>query len=110
MMFVEQTQEGAFIPLASPDQEVLLRAAVHCYLSITTSRQKESAICDKREEVSLRLIPLLCLAALVFAQQAIPPGELDMSAAEYVPPSLFSLRAETRLVEMGVVVRDSGGH
>ena len=60
--------------------------------------------------MSFRPIVVLCLSALVFAQQAIPPGELELTSTEYVPPSLFSLRTETRLAEVGVVVRDSSGH
>src|SRR5579863_1007266 len=110
MMLIKQPHEGPFVPIASLVQEILLRSAVHCYLSITTRRQKESLICANREGVSLRLIPIVCLSALVFAQQSIPPGELDLTSTNYIPPSLFSVKTETRLVEVGIVVRDSGGH
>ncbi len=50
------------------------------------------------------------VTALALAQQGIAPDELAVRAAAYVPPSQFSLRTESRLVEVGVVVRQANGH
>lgn len=50
------------------------------------------------------------LAALFLAgQDRIDPKELRASIREYVPRAQYALRTETRLVEAGVVVRDSRG-
>jgi VWFA-related protein len=47
----------------------------------------------------------LC-GAVLLGQQKVPADELRVRAAAYVPPSLYSVRTETRLVEVGAVVRD----
>jgi VWFA-related protein len=57
----------------------------------------------------------LVLAALVWltssaAQQTIPPDEFQLEGAVYTPPSQAPIVVETRLVEVGVVVRDGKGH
>jgi VWFA-related protein len=44
------------------------------------------------------------------AQQAVPPEEIRLSSTEYFPRSQYTLRAESNLVEVGVVVRDTRGH
>ena len=52
-----------------------------------------------------------CLCALaVPAQVTVPPDELQYHAKTYVPPTAFSLKTESRLVDIGVVVRDSRNH
>jgi VWFA-related protein len=43
------------------------------------------------------------------AQNRIDPQELRARIGEYLPRAQYALRAETRLVEAGVVVRDSRG-
>lgn len=57
-----------------------------------------------------RLICLVCLTAFLRAQQSIPADELRLGSKSYWPPSQPALKVETRLVEVGVVVRDSRGH
>jgi VWFA-related protein len=47
--------------------------------------------------------------AAASAQQGIPADEFQVTGSAYVPPSHTTLRVETRLVEVGVVVRDSHG-
>jgi VWFA-related protein len=47
--------------------------------------------------------------AAASAQQVIPADEFEMAGAVYTPPVQASLRVETRLVEVGVVVRDGAG-
>ena len=60
--------------------------------------------------MSLRRSVLLGLAAaLLFGQQRVPPDEMHVRNWAYVPPAPYTLRTETRLVEVGVVVRDSRG-
>jgi len=54
-----------------------------------------------------RLSVLLCLAAFLPAQQNIPPNEVTFRASNWAPRTQYVLKAETRLVEVGVVVRDS---
>lgn len=57
-----------------------------------------------------RAAPLFCLAAILYGQQSIPPDEVRLGSTAYVPRTQYSLKAEARLVEVGVVVRDSRGH
>ena len=57
-----------------------------------------------------RLSVLLCLAAFLPAQQNIPPNEVTFRASNWAPRTQYVLKAETRLVEVGVVVRDSRNH
>jgi VWFA-related protein len=57
-----------------------------------------------------RLLSLLAFLALSSAQQSVPADEFQLTGAVYSPPSQNSLKAESRLVEVGVVVRDSKGH
>ena len=52
---------------------------------------------------------LLWLAA-VSAQENVPADEFQVVGAIYTPPSLATLKVETRLVEVGAVVRDGRGH
>jgi VWFA-related protein len=47
---------------------------------------------------------------LLPAQQGIPADELRLGSTPYWPPSQTILKVEARLVEVGVVVRDSRGH
>lgn len=53
---------------------------------------------------------LLWLAAFLAAQQKIAPEEVRFSAANWAPRAQYVLKAETRLVQVGVVVRDSHNH
>src|ERR1035441_6940167 len=57
-----------------------------------------------------RSIPLGCVAALLFGQQRVPPDEMRLRNSAWVPPVQYTLRTETRVVEVGVVVRDSRSH
>ncbi len=57
-----------------------------------------------------RLSVLLCLTAFLPAQQNIPPNEVTFRASNWAPRTQYVLKAETRLVEVGVVVRDSRNH
>src|ERR1039457_1965179 len=57
-----------------------------------------------------RSIPLGCVAALLFGQQRVPPDEMRMRNSAWTPPVQYTLRTETRVVEVGVVVRDSRSH
>ena len=57
-----------------------------------------------------RLSFLLCLTAFLPAQQNIPPNEVTFRASNWAPRTQYTLKAETRLVEVGVVVRDSRNH
>ncbi len=57
-----------------------------------------------------RLSVQLCLAAFLPAQQNIPPNEVTFRASNWAPRTQYVLKAETRLVEVGVVVRDSRSH
>jgi VWFA-related protein len=55
---------------------------------------------------------LLCVLgglAAISAQQKTPPDEFDVAGAAYTPPAP-RLVVETRLVEVGAVVRDAKGH
>jgi VWFA-related protein len=53
---------------------------------------------------------MLCLSAFLPAQQNIPANEVTFSASNWAPRAQYVLKAETRLVEVGVVVRDSRNH
>jgi VWFA-related protein len=53
---------------------------------------------------------LLCVAAFVPAQQSIPRNEVTFRASTWAPRAQYVLKTETRIVEVGVVVRDSRGH
>jgi VWFA-related protein len=85
-------------------------------MSITTKGEKESerrrfrAVCGKRVLVLVRIGIVSFCAAVLLGQQKVPADELQVRAAAYVPPSLFSVRTETRLVEVGAVVRDGRNH
>jgi VWFA-related protein len=68
-----------------------------------------------------RAVPLLIAAWLLSAQTAKPPDpvpvaqnldprEARLTAAPYFPMSAVTIKTETRLVEVEVVVRDSRGH
>jgi len=54
-------------------------------------------------------LPLLA-AAVALAAQSLDPAEARFSAIAYLPKPAVTIQAETRLVEIGVVVRDSHGH
>ena len=58
----------------------------------------------------LRLLSLLAFLASLSAQQSIPADEFRLVGSVYSPPAQTSLKVEARLVEVGVVVRDSKGH
>jgi VWFA-related protein len=53
---------------------------------------------------------MLCLSAFLTAQQDIPPNEVTFRASNWAPHTGYTLKAESRLVEVGVVVRDSRNH
>ena len=57
-----------------------------------------------------RWLPVPLALAAVLTAQGIDPKEMRMSAGAYVPKPAYSIRTETRLVDVGVVVRDNGGH
>jgi VWFA-related protein len=52
---------------------------------------------------------LLAIAATVCGQQTFEPGEMRASSGAYRPRRQFIVRVDTKLVEVGVVVRDSHG-
>ena len=54
-------------------------------------------------------VPLLAGAALV-AAPSVDPQEVRLAAFPYFPKPAITLKAEARLVDIGVVVRDSQGH
>jgi len=54
-------------------------------------------------------LPLLAGAAVAAAQN-LDPQEAHLTAAPYYPKPAVTIKAEARLVEIGVVVRDSRGH
>jgi len=54
-----------------------------------------------------RLVRLLLLPAMMWAQTA--PDEIRVSSHAYVPPSPYSIRVETKLVELNVTVHDWNG-
>ena len=49
------------------------------------------------------------LPALLCAQQAAAPEEIRVSSRAYAPASPYTIRVETKLVEMNVAVRDGKG-
>lgn len=51
----------------------------------------------------------LLLPAMICAQQATAPDEIRVSSHAYVPPSPYSIRVETKLVELNVAVHDWNG-
>lgn len=60
--------------------------------------------------MGLRLFSVTVMFAAAAAGQTVPADELQITGAPYVPPSQTILKVETRLVEVGVVVRDAHGH
>jgi VWFA-related protein len=54
-------------------------------------------------------VAVLSAAVFLIAQDKIDPNELRASSAQYLPRPRYTLRTEARLVEVGVVVRDSRG-
>lgn len=52
---------------------------------------------------------VVLLPALVCARQAAAPDEIRVSSRAYVPPSPYSIRVDTKLVELNVAVRDWNG-
>jgi|NGEPerStandDraft_6_1074524.scaffolds.fasta_scaffold644649_1 hypothetical protein len=56
-----------------------------------------------------RSIPLGYVAALLFGQPRVPPDEMRMRNSAWAPPVQFTLRTETRVVEVGVVQDASDG-
>ncbi len=57
-----------------------------------------------------RISCLAAFAAMLLARQGVPPEELQLRTKVYWPPLRPTLTVETRLVEVGVVVRDALGH
>ena len=49
-------------------------------------------------------------AAAVVLAQGLDPQEIHLTSEPYVPRTGFALKTETRLVDVGVVVRDDRGH
>jgi VWFA-related protein len=60
----------------------------------------------KRQVLALSLLA----AAVALVGQSLDPSEARFSAAAYLPKPAVTIQAESRLVEIGVVVRDSRGH
>jgi VWFA-related protein len=54
-------------------------------------------------------IAVLFSAAFLLAQDRIDPNEVSARTSPYVPPPQYRLRTETRLVDVGAVVRDKRG-
>ncbi|HEY9141878.1 MAG TPA: VWA domain-containing protein [Bryobacteraceae bacterium] len=55
--------------------------------------------------------PLALMAgAAILAAQTIGPQEIRATTTPYFPKPAYTIKAETRLVEIGVVVRDGNGH
>lgn len=57
-----------------------------------------------------RVLCLAAMGAMLPAQQSIPANELRLSSRPYWLPSMPAVKVEARLVEVGVVVRDTHGH
>lgn len=58
-----------------------------------------------------RWLPVsLAASAALLAAQGVDPKELRMSAVPYLPKPVYTIGAEARLVDVGVVVRDNRGH
>ena len=59
-----------------------------------------------------RALPMLsfCLVPILAAQQNASTQEVKLSSWNYVLPAAPTVRVETKLVEVGVVVRDHRGH
>jgi VWFA-related protein len=64
---------------------------------------------DHRNCRRMLAVPLLAGAALV-AAPSVDPQEVRLAAFPYFPKPAITLKAEARLVDIGVVVRDSQGH
>src|ERR1700722_7397846 len=52
---------------------------------------------------------LLAAAAVLHAQQSPGPDEIRVSSQPYVPQSPYTIRVESKLVDMVVAVRDGHG-
>src|ERR1700722_15958837 len=52
---------------------------------------------------------LLAAAAVLHAQQSPGPDEIRVSSQPYVPQSPYTIRVETKLVDMVIAVRDGRG-
>src|ERR1019366_3241640 len=57
-----------------------------------------------------RVLCFAAMGAMLPAQQSIPANELRLSSGPYWLPSMPAVKVEARLVEVGVVVRDTHGH
>lgn len=64
---------------------------------------------NNRNRRRVLVLPLLAGAAVAAAQN-LGPQEVRLSATAYLPRPAVTIQAEARLVEIGVVVRDSRGH
>jgi VWFA-related protein len=64
---------------------------------------------NTRNRLRTLVLPLLAGAAVAAAQH-LDPQEVRLSATSYIPRPAVTIQAEARLVEVGVVVRDSRGH
>jgi VWFA-related protein len=53
---------------------------------------------------------VLCVSAFLPAQQNIPPNEVTFRASNWAPHTGYTLKSESRLVDIGVVVRDGRNH
>ena len=60
--------------------------------------------------MSRAMLLSLCVVPILAAQQAAQTQEVRVSSWAYLPPAAPTVRVETKLVEVGVVVRDHGGH
>jgi VWFA-related protein len=84
----------------------MLKATV-CFgtTSAAANRTTASAACAW---ISAALAVLIS-AAFLLAQDRLDPSEVIARTSPYVPPPQYRLRTETRLVDVGVVVRDKRG-
>jgi len=85
-----------------PISEFMIGEAVHQSQGLSTT--------PLWRRFSLQLAALLLSPAILCAQQ--PPGsdEIRVSSQPYVPQAPYTLRVETKLVDMVVAVRDAHGH
>jgi hypothetical protein len=63
-----------------------------------------------KRSVGLLLGVFMCAAGSLFSQQTPEPDEVRVRTSVYWPRSQFTVRVNTQLVEVGVVVRDVRSH
>jgi VWFA-related protein len=56
------------------------------------------------------VLPLALVGGTAVLAQSLDPREIRLTAAPYLPKAATTIKVETRLVDVGVVVRDGRGH